>query len=224
MEQAIRWFLEARHKFVWDVETIQPYSELFSEIVWQIIEDRRDDDEEIAELTSPEIGFFPFSDEADPDKVSGYALYIAEVRLLRDRRRTLYSDFRERYRMVVGSAFDELFGPNDDIIQAVASPERAEQLIRWINELVRDFQSIAARSLNRSRRINPQLRYQVLMRDASTCQSCGRQAPEVRVHLDHIAPLSWDVSWHASDNPDDYQVLCEECNLGKGSLDWLTSV
>src|SRR5438874_294961 len=38
--------------------------------------------------------------------------------------------------------------------------------------------------------ITPALRYQVLLRDKSTCQKCGRKAPKVELEIDHIFPWS----------------------------------
>lgn len=61
--------------------------------------------------------------------------------------------------------------------------------------------------------IPPSLRYQVLARDNSTCQKCGKKAPEVEVEVDHILP------W-ACGGPtviDNLQTLCRECNLGKSN-------
>jgi hypothetical protein len=56
------------------------------------------------------------------------------------------------------------------------------------------------------------LRKRVLDEEKSTCKCCGRMPPEVKVEVDHIVPLS-----KGGDNSrKNLQVLCLECNRGKG--------
>jgi 5-methylcytosine-specific restriction endonuclease McrA len=61
--------------------------------------------------------------------------------------------------------------------------------------------------------IPPSLRYEVLTRDKSTCQKCGRKAPEVELQVDHI------VSWSCGGPTviDNLQTLCMDCNQGKSN-------
>ena len=57
------------------------------------------------------------------------------------------------------------------------------------------------------------VRFEVFKRDLFTCQYCGRKAPEVVLHLDHIDPV-------ANGGTDDIVNLitsCSGCNLGKGA-------
>lgn len=61
--------------------------------------------------------------------------------------------------------------------------------------------------------INPELRQDVLQRDKFTCQHCGRSAPDVVLHIDHVIPESKGGPTEL----DNLQVLCEECNIGKGN-------
>lgn len=64
-----------------------------------------------------------------------------------------------------------------------------------------------------------QLRYRVLRRSDGRCNLCGRSKPHdgVTLHVDHIEPRS--------KRPDlalveaNLQVLCEDCNMGKGNSD-----
>jgi len=238
----VEWFLRARHKFIWDLETISPYIDVLGEVVYCAIADRLSENGKkvswerpgppspvlaayhdlssgtFESIATPEIGYYPFRQEhSQEDKLDGYALYVAELRLPPDRRSTLFARVKELYKYAVGS------GPNHwpEWVKVPRTDERKQTILER-KKLVRNFNSLANRSLNRRRTISAHLKYQVLMRDNSTCQVCGRRAPEVRLHVDHITPLSWDTSWQPSDDPDDYQVLCEECNLGKGSLSWLT--
>lgn len=62
------------------------------------------------------------------------------------------------------------------------------------------------------------VRMVALKRHGARCQCCGASAQDgVRIHVDHIKPrrlfplLALD--------PDNLQVLCEECNHGKGNWD-----
>jgi 5-methylcytosine-specific restriction endonuclease McrA len=215
----VTWFHNARHKFVWGLDDIQPYVNVFGEIVLQLIIKIGYDPKTLTVMATPEIGFFPLAD--DENEIVGYALYIADFRYSSDRRRTLYALFREDYQIAVGAGFIADFFREKDILSIATSPERGQELVRRKRELVRNFKSIANKSWNRNRQISTKLRYQVLQRDNSTCQICGKRAPNVVLHLDHIKPISLDLSWRPSNNPDDYRILCQECNIGRGNLSWL---
>ena len=57
------------------------------------------------------------------------------------------------------------------------------------------------------------IRADVLRRDKSKCQHCGRQAPDVEVHVDHKVPASKG----GATTLNNLQVLCADCNRGKGN-------
>ena len=68
------------------------------------------------------------------------------------------------------------------------------------------------------------LRMEVLKEQGAECQCCGStrhdlamDGSKVRICVDHIQPLSkrWDLRL----NKDNLQVLCDECNQGKGAWD-----
>jgi 5-methylcytosine-specific restriction endonuclease McrA len=63
-----------------------------------------------------------------------------------------------------------------------------------------------------------EVRYRVLKLHGKRCQCCGA-GPEVgkRLHVDHIKPRSKfpELEWELSN----LQILCEDCNLGKGAWD-----
>jgi 5-methylcytosine-specific restriction endonuclease McrA len=62
------------------------------------------------------------------------------------------------------------------------------------------------------------LRYEVFLRDGRICVLCGATPEDgTRLHVDHIIPLRQD--WGLRLKIDNLQVLCEECNHGKGSRD-----
>ena len=73
---------------------------------------------------------------------------------------------------------------------------------------------ISFESTVKQRRLIPlSLRYQVLVRDNHTCQCCGAKASDgVQLHIDHIKP----VSKGGTNIFENLQVLCRDCNLGKG--------
>lgn len=63
--------------------------------------------------------------------------------------------------------------------------------------------------------IGPRLRFLVFKRDNYTCQYCGRKAPEVRLHLDHVQARSKG----GKDEEENLITSCKDCNLGKGVLE-----
>ena len=56
------------------------------------------------------------------------------------------------------------------------------------------------------------LRFDIFRRDGFTCQYCGRQPPEVVLHVDHITPV---VEGGTNDEMN-LVASCRDCNLGKG--------
>lgn len=67
-------------------------------------------------------------------------------------------------------------------------------------------------------------RYEVLQKYGSRCMVCGAGRSDtdmdgnpVRICVDHIKPLS--KYWHLRLDHDNLQVLCAECNQGKGAWD-----
>lgn len=63
----------------------------------------------------------------------------------------------------------------------------------------------------------PAKRYQVFQRDDWKCVSCGKDPRNhsITLHIDHIIPRSKG----GLDQADNYQTLCDTCNLGKGNRD-----
>ncbi len=64
-----------------------------------------------------------------------------------------------------------------------------------------------------SRTAGPSLRFTVFKRDSYTCQYCGRRAPDVVLHVDHI--LAWSKGGRTE--ADNLRTACSVCNLGKSS-------
>jgi rubredoxin len=62
--------------------------------------------------------------------------------------------------------------------------------------------------------IKPGLRFEILKRDNYRCQMCGVTAKDgATLEIDHIYP----VSKGGTNEPDNLQVLCRDCNAGKGA-------
>ena len=58
------------------------------------------------------------------------------------------------------------------------------------------------------------LRWEVLKRDAFTCQYCGRSAPEVKLEVGHITP----VAEGGKDTKENLVTACYSCNRGRSAL------
>jgi hypothetical protein len=81
----------------------------------------------------------------------------------------------------------------------------------------RDLLMFAAAKRNSRAPIPTALRYKVLQGGRSICVECGRSPDNTRgliVHVDHKIP----VSQGGSNDITNLQVLCKDCNLGKGPL------
>jgi 5-methylcytosine-specific restriction enzyme A len=66
---------------------------------------------------------------------------------------------------------------------------------------------------NRSRSISLSARLDVLTRDGYKCVYCGRSSQQIDLEIDHIIPYSKG----GSNQIDNLQSLCFDCNRGKGA-------
>lgn len=57
------------------------------------------------------------------------------------------------------------------------------------------------------------IRFEVFKRDKFTCQYCGKSAPDVILHVDHIMPISKG----GEEDITNLITACQDCNLGKGA-------
>ncbi len=60
--------------------------------------------------------------------------------------------------------------------------------------------------------LQPKVRFAVLNRDGFSCRYCGRSAPDVDLHVDHVIP----VARGGTNDLDNLVTACADCNLGKG--------
>lgn len=65
----------------------------------------------------------------------------------------------------------------------------------------------------RSRSISLSVRLDVLTRDGYKCVYCGRSSQQIDLEIDHIIPYSKG----GSNQIDNLQSLCFDCNRGKGT-------
>ena len=65
----------------------------------------------------------------------------------------------------------------------------------------------------RSRSISLSVRLDVLTRDGYKCVYCGRSSQQIDLEIDHIIPYSKG----GSNQIDNLQSLCFDCNRGKGA-------
>lgn len=61
--------------------------------------------------------------------------------------------------------------------------------------------------------LTKRLRYEILRRDNHTCRYCGESAPDVKLTVDHVLP----VSLGGKDDPTNLVAACRDCNAGKSS-------
>lgn len=61
--------------------------------------------------------------------------------------------------------------------------------------------------------LSKKMRFEVFKRDKFTCQYCGRSAPDVILHVDHIKP----VKEGGTNDIMNLVTACKECNAGKGA-------
>ncbi len=62
--------------------------------------------------------------------------------------------------------------------------------------------------------VSKRTRFEVFKRDSFTCQYCGKKAPDVVLHADHIHP----VALGGGDDLTNLITACEGCNLGKAAV------
>jgi hypothetical protein len=62
--------------------------------------------------------------------------------------------------------------------------------------------------------VSKRLRFEILRRDAHACRYCGAAAPDVRLTVDHVIPITLG----GRDDPENLVTACAGCNAGKTSI------
>jgi len=107
-------------------------------------------------------------------------------------------------------------------LSEVAGTHSWQRVVRTLRQEGWDIESVKGgyilHSLNQQERntnrqaISTKLRYQVLLRDNSVCQRCGKTIDDgIKLEIDHKIP----VEWGGKTEPDNLWALCNECNGGK---------
>lgn len=85
--------------------------------------------------------------------------------------------------------------------------------------LIYDPKTRKPRQKNQQKKRNPltkSIRHEVFKRDGYRCLECGATNKDTRLHIDHIIP----VAQGGSDELDNLQTLCQDCNLAKSNRAW----
>lgn len=61
--------------------------------------------------------------------------------------------------------------------------------------------------------VSKRLRYEILRRDNHACRYCGAAAPDVKLTVDHVAPITLG----GGDDPANLVTACTDCNSGKSA-------
>jgi len=80
---------------------------------------------------------------------------------------------------------------------------------------IQKFRSRAKPSTPASRErsaMKPDVRFAVLSRDAFRCRYCGRAAPDVALHVDHVVAIANGGKTEMGN----LVAACADCNVGKG--------
>lgn len=115
------------------------------------------------------------------------------------------SAYWQRVKEKYNSSFREKYATDNDFKKQVLArarkwrennPEKAKEMLR-------------RQSAKRLR-----LRFDILRRDNFTCQYCGRKAPDVVLHIDHVlAKANGGIN-----NVNNYITACSDCNIGKSDV------
>ncbi len=93
---------------------------------------------------------------------------------------------------------------------------------RWANQIRENFRNkliskVKGKNNEKKRKpIDSRLRHECFKRDNYKCVECGATNKEKTLHADHIFPISQG----GSDELDNLQTLCNECNFSKSNKYW----
>lgn len=62
--------------------------------------------------------------------------------------------------------------------------------------------------------LSKRMRFEIMRRDGHACRYCGATAPDVKLTVDHVTP----VTLGGTDEPENLVTACTDCNAGKSSV------
>lgn len=95
-----------------------------------------------------------------------------------------------------------------------------DELIKKGHELLKKRINNSGKNKIKSKKRNPldsKLRHECFKRDGYKCKECGASKEEKTLHCDHII----SVAQGGSDELDNLQTLCDDCNLAKSDKCWI---
>jgi len=146
-----------------------------------------------------------------------YPISNTEIELLVSEFITFYPVYDSYLRLASGDSvlLNEQIGLlNDWFIQKIDEENSSRD---EPSEKINSIQKIYLLKLAETKvKVMPALRWQVFQRDNWKCVSCGRTTDNgIVLHVDHIIPRSKG----GQDHLDNYQTLCNICNIGKSNRD-----
>ncbi len=116
--------------------------------------------------------------------------------------------------MGVAQAIDEQFRIFDFASWSQLSAELGQDVIHTVDRAIRVPRVIILQIYDRIPRSKVRFsRHNIYVRDANTCQYCGRQRARTDLNLDHVVPRSQGgrTTW------ENVVCCCIDCNLAKGA-------
>lgn len=112
--------------------------------------------------------------------------------------------------------FLELIAKANDFLDSLQEESAKDFSVAAESSVDTGLQNGAAELAAQRVRVMPALRWQVFQRDRWKCVACGRSShDDVILHVDHILPRSRG----GTDSLDNFQTLCDRCNIGKSNRD-----
>ena len=110
--------------------------------------------------------------------------------------------------------FDSWAQLSDEVRGDAASPSAGHDVVRTVNRAILVPRVIILQLYDRIPRSKVRFsRHNIYLRDANTCQYCGRELPRTDLNLDHVTPRAQGgrTTW------ENVVCCCIDCNLSKGA-------
>lgn len=102
---------------------------------------------------------------------------------------------------------------NADVVKIIIHKPRGQEIVGALTaEEIEQFKSMAEMQAER-RKLTPQIKATIALRDDFQCQFCGKKLRWHEVTVDHILPICKG----GKTDIENLQILCSHCNSQKGS-------